>query len=476
MEAQPLAMAVAFLSVLFGGTPDSAPLSVGEIALFLLGLLWWAMALASWQARGRIRSPQVVASLRLGGLLAAWGALVLSNFSHLADVWAGPEAFLLLSEALLVFWFWRRGLSRARLGFTYEPLAISFQVGLGALLVITLLSLLLAHGSLLLPDLEASLTIFFFCGLITLSLARLGILRQVRVASGKQADPTRAWLGALILFSCLLIALVFILEAAFSYTSFLGLLHFLQPVWDLLGTIVGWLLYAILFLILSPLFAVLSWVFDWFRSLGNGGKQPTQPPSSPFAHLATGKTTQLPPELLSIGRWVVLGVAVLIVLMLVRASLRRWFLPYDAEQLEETREHLGRLPQERQRKREAERAGKQGAGLSQDADSARAYYRLLLHTVAAQHAELAHQPEETPLEYEQRLREQVDPLVTTPEETRGRDVGVPGERNGEPDSAILQTLTQAYMDERYGQQQTDPHRHSYLRRWMPRLLKTLTRK
>ncbi len=86
MEAQPLAMALAFLAVLFGGTPASAPLGVGEIALLLLGLLWWAMALAYFQTRGRIRSPQAMTFLRLCGLFVAWGILGLSQLPHLADL------------------------------------------------------------------------------------------------------------------------------------------------------------------------------------------------------------------------------------------------------------------------------------------------------------------------------------------------------------------------------------------------------
>ncbi len=338
-----------------------------------------------------------------------------------------------------------------------------------------LLALVAARGAMLLPDLEASLTLFFFCGLITLSFTRLGILRQVRTVNGKQADPTRAWLGALTLFSCLLIALVFLLEAMFSYPSFLGIVHLLQPLWDGLGTLAGWLLYAFIFLVLTPLFAVLSWVIAWFRTLGNGGKQPTPLPVSPFVHLTNGKSppTQLPPELLSIGRWVVLGAVGLLLLVLVQASLRRWFLPYDAQQLEETREQLDRLPQQRRPKTQRK---KQGTRLSGTPASARAHYRLLLQTIAAARPALTHQPAETPLEYEQRLRVQIDTLSVTQEDRQDADQAELAEQSEQPDAVILHALTQEYMEERYGQQQPDPQQQSYLRQWMPRLLKTLTGK
>lgn len=47
--------------------------------------------------------------------------------------------------------------------------------------------------------------------------------------------------------------------------------------------------------------------------------------------------------------------------------------------------------------------------------SARAYYRLLLYTAAPTRSELAHKLYETPLEYERRLRPQVQPMGTGPE-------------------------------------------------------------
>src|SRR5579883_2192625 len=188
MEAQPFGLSLAFLTVLFGGTPADAPLSMGELLLLLLGLLWWAMLLAHWQARGQLRSARLRALLRLCGLLVAWGALGVPFLSHLFDLASGPQAFLLGGEFLLAFWFWRRALGRARLGFCYEPLANSFKIGLGALLGLMLLILLTPQASILLAALENSLAIFFLSGLVTLSLTRLGTLRQTRLARGRQAD------------------------------------------------------------------------------------------------------------------------------------------------------------------------------------------------------------------------------------------------------------------------------------------------
>jgi hypothetical protein len=96
----------------------------------------------------------------------------------------------------------------------------------------------------------------------------------------------------------------------------------------------------------------------------------------------------------------------------------------------------------------------------------RAYYRLLLRTVAAAHPDLAHRLDETPLEYEQRLRphlarlgtEQPQPVLSI-----------------QQDTATLRMLTQDYLAERYGQESPSPSRWSTLRQSMPGLLNTLGR-
>lgn len=46
MDAQPIGIALAMLTFFATQTPNGEILSTGEIALLLLGLLWWAMGIA----------------------------------------------------------------------------------------------------------------------------------------------------------------------------------------------------------------------------------------------------------------------------------------------------------------------------------------------------------------------------------------------------------------------------------------------
>lgn len=463
MEAQPIAMVIALLTLLSGNTLARAPLGVGEVILLLLGLLWWAMLLAALKARGRLRASFLQTPLRLGSLFVAWGIVAFPQLAGLGD---GAHTVVLVGELLLVLWLWQRSLGRARLGFAYEPLARSFRIGLGVLLTVMLLALVIQPALILLPTLEAGLTIFFLSGLVTLSLGRLGVISQVRTVNGKQADPTRSWVGALLLLSCGLIGVVFALEAIFSYSSFLWILSIFQPVWNGLGTVVGWVLYGLLFLLLTPLFDGLSWLIGLVRGHGQGQPQ-QQPVFNPLTHLAQAQhAAQLPAELVQIGRWVVLGMLGLLVLILVRASLHRWFLPYDAEKLEEIREPVARVP----RPPTTRRTRAQRRRLGETLDSARAYYRLFLRTLAHARAELTRQPAETPLEYAQRLSQHADGLDKEPGSEQDAAF------SDSQDALILETLTQAYMAERYGQQPLDEQHQSSLHQKMSHLLDALTRK
>ena len=69
MEAQPIAMMIALLTILVGGTKASPQIGAGEIALVALGLLWWAMIVEHF-ARSRSIGKQAIWLYILGWLLA----------------------------------------------------------------------------------------------------------------------------------------------------------------------------------------------------------------------------------------------------------------------------------------------------------------------------------------------------------------------------------------------------------------------
>ncbi len=462
MEAQPIGMAVALVMFLFTRTLKVSALDIGSIALLLLGLLWWAMLVEYLHLSQRVKQIRLVSLLHLCGWLIALAAII---GPQAPDLLAGKNIAGAVIDVGLIIWFWRRGMQRARRGFEYSELALAFKIGFGVLLGIMLVAMILPQpqGTHLLAALAGSLMVFFLSGLVALSLVRLANIRQVRRADGTQADPTRFWLLALSLLGCAVIALVVLLEAVFSFTTFEVVLSALAPFWNALGTVVGWILYGIIFVILTPIFDVISWLFGLLLHHTNSSqRQPVQPFKPPFSN--TRGPQPISPEVLLIGRWVLLALAVLVVLWIVRVSLRRWQVLADDEQVEEERESLDSRSLLFERWREwwqRRLRGKRAAPTldTLDPDSVRARYRELLHAVATEKSVLARQASETPAEYETRLL----PHLAAPDDSN---------QNG-TDTTLLDELTQAYMLERYGSERADERTRQHLRMRVPHLIARL---
>ncbi len=467
MEAQPLALIVVVLTLLFTRTLADMPLGAGEIALLELGLLWWAMFVESRVRRAG--GDRKLARLHLAGWLLALAITVGPLLPSLIHAQAIFSAFV---DVAVVTWLWRRDMYYVQIGFEYSSLSASFKVGFGVLLAVLLLVIALPPLPSLRDALAFALPVFFLGGLVALSLARLGTIRHNRRApAGSQADPTRSWLFALALFGAFLTLLVLVLESIFSLSSFEFALGALAPLWNALGTLLGWILYGIIFLVLTPIYYLFSWLIGLLTHHGAATSPPQivlpHPPSRPQR-----PAQPIPPEVFTIGRWVFLLLAFVALLLLVRAILRRWFMRIDREGVEEVREGLDArsLLGERWRQWWKRRRGTRQEVMLEPLDpaSARARYRELLHAVAAAKEQLARAPAETPTEYEQRLLAYLEASpVTSQNASHAVD---------ETDSQLLHELTRAYMLERYGGRQSDEDKRMHMPAWVTRLVARLTGK
>lgn len=466
MEAQPIELLIALLTLMVAGTKAAPPLGAAGIALIALGLLWWAMLVE--RVIRRALKGRRAAWLHFLGWLAAFAVVVGPRLPSLDK---GGDIFAALISAVLVTWLWRRSIPRAQAGFTYAQIATSFKVSFGMLLGILLIVIVLPELQTLQEALGSSLPVFFLSGLLGLSLVRLGALRKSRRAldGSQQADPTRAWLLALTLFGVALVAIVIVIEAVFSFASFEVALSVLTPLWSALGTLVGWILYAIIFL-LAPLFYLLSFLIGLLTN-GNARTQPQSPKPKPSPIHQPWSPQSIPPDVLVIGRWVFLVLALMAVLLVVGASLRRWRMRRDDEGIEEVREELDArtLLGERWRewwKRRRRRASDMPVLEPLDPTSARARYRELLQAVATERDDLARMPAETPAEYEARLLVLLENAAPNAQQ-------LPSGDRLPPDPAILDELTCVYADERYGGKQTQERQRAHLQAWVPHLVARL---
>ena len=442
----------------------------GGIALFAVSLLWWAMFVEHLTLAQRVHNVGG-GVLHLLGLFVALAAVIGPSIPSMLQGNGLPATVINIG---LVIWLWRRGIYRVRSGFDYAELVTSFKRAFGILLFILLLALLIPQGQMILDTLVGVFSLFFLCGLTALSLARLGALRTARHRlDGSQADPTRVWLLALTILGCGIGIMVSILESIFSFTSFELTFHALTPLWDALGTLVGWIFYAIILIVLTPLFALFSFLFGLLSH--NTAAQPQHAvSSSPFSHLQQGPQA-ISPEILTLGRWAFLILACGIVLLIVRASLRQWWMRSNDAEIEEVREGLDARSFLRDRWREWWNSHRQRRNLLSleplDPASVRAHYREFLQSLAKADKNLARLPAETADEYAARLLPYLErgdvPL---------RDLKQNHHDTMAEDSILLDELTHAYTAERYGGRETSDDQRAHLRAWVTRLVTRLTGK
>jgi hypothetical protein len=470
MEAQPAVLIVLLLTLVTTSTLAVQLVSTGSVVLLALGLLWWAMLLEA--VLRRTQRARLVGLLYVLGWLAGFGAIGWPYFPHLLT---GTSLGALFLDALLVTWFWRRGMRRAQTGFVYGQFITSFKVGFGILLGILLLVILLPQQTGLRDALADATPVYFLSGLVSISLARLGGIRQGgQSQDDSQADPTRPWLFALTAFGLVLLLLTIVIEVIFPFHSFEFVLTVLSPVWNAIGTLLGWLLYGIVFL-LWPIYLLITFLVGLIRGKGN----PPQQPTTGNLHKTSPKGPQgppaIPPELYTIGRGVLIALAALVILLLIRSFLKRRMIGGLNESVEEVREGLDARSLLGQRWREwwnrRRRKGEAALELELlDPNSARARYRELLLAAQERGENLSRRPAETPAEYQARLQAQL--LHSVPLAVRqdaDNNVSQP------TDDAILEELTDAYERERYGGRRTNEGKRTQLRVWVPQLLKRLSR-
>ncbi|HZU68768.1 MAG TPA: DUF4129 domain-containing protein [Ktedonobacteraceae bacterium] len=468
MEAQPIALVIALLTFVVARNVAAAPIGTTGITLINLILLWWAMFVES-----RISHSQVgrrLAWLHVIGWLVVLGLTMGIYFLPATLTWQRIPASLLLT--ILVTWLWRRNMHRTQTGFEYEQFSTAFKVSFGVMLGILLIVIAFPQLQALRADLTASLPLFFLSGLVTLSLVRLGAIRHVRRSSDDSlVDPTRSWLLGLSLFGVILVALVFLVESVFSFSVLEMGVSALAPVWNALGVAVSWILYALIIVVFTPLYYLFSFVFGLLAHNGNKQQQQQQAGfQSPFQQKISPHT--LSPEVIAIGRWVFLVIALIVIFFVVRASLMRWFTRANDQGVEEIREGLdaSSLLSERWRAWWNRHHRTIHHALEPlDPASARARYREVLQAVAASRGGLARQPAETPAEYEARLLAYLESEMQSVSNLA---------QNGSDamNTAILKELTHAYVMERYGGKRIDQPERVYLQTWVPRLIGRLTGK
>jgi hypothetical protein len=465
----------------------------------IIAFLLAAFGISRWLAAhpSLTRWPTVLISLGwVLSLLLAWyfrfytpvGALWQSAWlvTLLADLQAGSGQFAgVLGMVLLLTYLWWRGLHLGRASIEFDEVSLRFKLGAAAV-VLTLLFLGTIPPTVrssLEVQLGFTLPVFLFAGLAALSLARLAeIQRTRRQRSDPQANPTRSWVVALLVLSAGLILLTLVIEQLFSYRTWLALIKALQPVWDGIATVLGWIALGLAYL--------LYWIFnplvDWLRALLSSNQQST--PSRPIGATPptlpqNGNGNGLPAEWEAIGQWVLIGVGVIVLLLILWRAFRLFASWRSADTEEEERENLGatRVLGEQLRNLLASLAarfqrrqpGEAPIEAQETGSTVRALYRRVLRQAQAQGQ--GRQAPETPDEFAQRLRPLLleEPAKPVPSEENLSVQPTPPnkwpELPADPQQELA-ALTTAYEQTRYGDQEPSPEELQTLTEGLDHLL------
>jgi hypothetical protein len=442
--------------------------------LVLLEAFWLARWLAAHHVPGKVAGLLIVLgwaiSLALMWYLrvyasssALWQPGWLETLLHDLQTDSGQIGAAIGLLFLSAFLWWR-GLRLGRAHLEEDQIARSFKIGFAALILALLLigTVPAATRGTLAIRLGLALPLFLFVGLSALSLAKLAeIRRRRRERMRAQADPTRSWIVVLLTLSGALVLVTLLIEQLFSFQLWLLVLTFLQPVWDAIAMVLGWIALGIAFVaywIVHPLVEGVRALF------GGGQQQSSQPP--PGVHPPTlpqgGNTGGVPLEWVMAVRYALLALGLLLLLLLLWRSFRTFASWRHPKAGDEERESLGAMRAMRAQLRAllaALGARWKRAPALDEAESAsditvRLLYRQLLRQARTRGIQRA--PAETPQEFAQRLR---PALARSPAALPGLPASEASTSGDEqpsqppPADRDLVALTAAYEQARYGEQE-----------------------
>ena len=239
-----------------------------------------------------------------GWLGKAGGALL--NFYSLP-----PEA----GVVVVVFFLWWRGLSIGQRSLTFLGVAFSFRLGVLLLIFSTPLLFMLNYDStVLIPP-------FFFFSLMAVALARVEEVNQAKGGVGAPFNFT--WLTILLGSIVVVLATAWLISQMYSVEGFAQVLRWLEPVFDPLLRVVGYIL-VLLIRLLEPL---LRWFFEIFQGAFENVAQSIEGLESlgplPMPDLSTTEPAQPPRLLMDVSRYVCLSLLGVGALMVLALTLRR---------------------------------------------------------------------------------------------------------------------------------------------------------
>jgi hypothetical protein len=456
METQPIRLGLQLLASHFFMAADN--IDAGSIVFLLLFFNWWALwGRARRAQRGALANATTRISITFHDIPGMVLALLVFGLTHFSALGDGLTPVL---ASIVIGWSWLRGVQRAQTGPAENQLILWFKIGFGVLLVVICFALLdgFTQPDILANELLSNLPIFFLAGFLALSLTRIAAIKKEQESQQQMAHQagTNTWAMALTATWILLV----VVSIATELLPVTALIAILSPLWWLIGlllqiifTLLSWIIYGV-FILYALILGLVMHLFPAAQAL----KKPSTPLPK-MSPLRAPVAAQHSPILQIIALACVI-IAIFGIAWFIK-SRQKDPLEETLPTEEEIREGLDALQIRRDRRLERKKLQQAEQLDILASDSARIHYRAFLQTMAEKGAPSERRNNETPAEYQQRLLAMTE--TTFPPQT----ADIPSER------AILATLTDAYVQERYGGKNLAGEQKQYLNQWLPHLRQRL---
>jgi hypothetical protein len=244
------------------------PIPLWALAL-LLWVSYWVAGILKRSMLTADRRQAVIAGLLILSVLAYIRLFVYPDYAPWQFGWVGDMANGLFSfeqfppelvTILVVFVGWWRGIVAARGEIDTPTTWFHFRVGVVLMFVYLLVTIFGGRA-----DATLLLVGFFFCGLISIALARILELGGIHAST----LGSRRWLIVLIGATIASLGVALLVTILFSRQTLGTVLSWFRPLWRVLGW-VAWMLIASAFYLAFPL---IEWALGWLSELRGQGRE-----------------------------------------------------------------------------------------------------------------------------------------------------------------------------------------------------------
>jgi hypothetical protein len=459
METQPIVLFIMLLGARLFGDDALFPDAL-SITLTMLSLHWWLMWLRykaeQQQKIQKIRSTQLPTPDIGLCFLGIFLVLAIYSLLHIEEL---ANSQFVTTSLLMLGWSSWRAIYQSQENLNDQLLARTFRICFFIMLFILFLALLksFAGQNDLINTTASDLPLFFITGVIGLSFTRIGTIQRER--EKQSGTPGKESIGSWITGLTVTWIVVVLISILLESVPLQIISSLFNGLWSVLGIIANAILFVFGFAVDAVIYIAFFIIALIYRLLPHTN---TTAPPKVVPPTGSAKAGSAFPAQQIIFFVLLIAVVIGIILLLRRTRHKSKMIVSDEE--EEVREQLNRADILKGREQERKNQQRTSSLETLAPDSMRLHYRNFLQSMAQKGDSTQHRANETPLEYQRRLLQD----IKQQQHLQAADE--------QANTTFLSDLTHAYDQERYGNKNIDHQHKETLLAHLPQFIEHLTPK